>query len=59
MMGVDCKIAVRFHPAVGDVLRGKAKAADPQAALRRRRHNEVPTDVAAAWAAVDKEDVGE
>ena len=51
-MGVDCKIAVRFHPAVGDALRGKAKAADPLAALRRSRHNEVPPDVAEIWANV-------
>ena len=52
MMGVDCKIAVRFHPAVGDVLRGKAKAADPLASLRRVRHSEVPADVAEIWANV-------
>ena len=53
-MGIECKIAVRYHPAVGDTLRGKAKAIDLLKSLRRQRHSEVPASVAQLWADADE-----
>eukprot|EP01050_Picozoa_sp_SAG11_P005466 SAG11_NODE_387_length_9883_cov_9.365699_1_plen_60_part_00 len=50
-MGLDCKIAVRYHPSVEDTLRGLQKQRRDSVAqlLSRRRSSSVPILLANAW----------
>ena len=50
-MGIDCKIAVRYHRSIGDSLRGAQKLAVPElTALGRVRSSTVPPALAREWA---------
>ena len=50
-IGIDCKIAIRYHRSVGDTLRGQQKLAIPSlTALGRVRPSVVPPALAHEWA---------